>query len=289
MKKYFNREADTYTRAMIQLFEDIVITDPKTNEVIYNLPIVYGDYNKYSIARKYMEEKGVDLLSSYDAAPIAALRLTGMTFNPTDDKINTVSMSVSKSETLGKIFSYRTPIELTYGYNLTLWARSFEHLNQIASQLVPYVVRPFSFPVQDFIDIPGIERMIYVKLTSNSFDVTHESSQNNNMADNYKTIEISMDFELSGVMHFPVSANETQIEKITVEVKNAEDNKGVVSANAESLAEYLDIIEADRIERLEDNGAFIKNNGVVDVLNYITNPEHDMIYDIEEHPDVATE
>ncbi len=300
--KFFNNSLQVYSYTLLQLFSQFVIktTDVKGFTSLYNVPVVFGNYNKYTAARAFLmrlEEENAKreelknngkrprtVISTNESIPIISVTLTGITFddnrlplNMTNDVVRDNEKTASEDETMsyGDVIIHKQMMPVNYEFKVLFWARSMMHANQLLEQTIPYFNVNFAYPMESILARYGFLDNITVKCTTNniSFSVTDEQTEE--MTENEGVFKMEFNFEVCGFMSRPYSDVQGTIDKIEVGLNNVDENKNMATITSEYVPKYLSIQEQDFIDFITSQSGYVANNGNVDILNYaIFNTEY---------------
>jgi len=261
---FFTNTLENYLISFMNIFTDIYIKVMRDERVfIYEVPVVYGDFDKYSIARKYIEERGGNELSNYEGMPIISIKLTNQSFDKERDPLNKFKSNLSFSEQENKFMKSRMPIPVNYTFTVSIFNKYLNHYSQIIEQILPNFVRPYTIKVKEYHGINDINRSINITLENTDLGLSYTSDKSASDKNSYKELKTDLTFKLAGVLYFPIRNDDiTLIEEINV--KYFEDDKSKEEFGTQTskyVSDYISYAEYLRNKDLIDNhGAFEATN-----------------------------
>lgn len=157
-----------------------------------------------------------------------------------------------------------------FSFNMKVWARNLNQISQLAEQILPYIAVPFSLRLLEFPGVEDIKRDVMLYSTDTTFDLNYEDDSEKTESE-YKALLLSIDLVLQGFLYFPFSEDDTRIQDIFVNYQNSNENFGTQFSN--SLGEYIDYLEKQKIKAQEEDGAFImKKDDNTKVINDYQKP-----------------
>lgn len=247
---YFNNEIINYLITFLSLFIHINVKVKINNkDILYNVPVVVGNFSSYSVALKYLKDKGKNVLSSYDTFPIIAITLRKISFDKDRDIINKSNNIIYKSETENEYFKSRIPIPTNYTIDVTFWSLNYYIFGQMIEQTFPHFVRPFSIEMAEIEDTKDVTRSIQIELENPDIVINNKDENKMDSVDNYETFRNTFTFKIKGYMHFPIYNKLSWINKIEVEsnIQNNKIDEMYKKEFIEKIDRYIDSIEQLKI------------------------------------------
>lgn len=292
---------DTLTRYLVSfmsIWKNIYInTNFNGKQITYNVPVVFGAYNKYQELRTYIEERGKTYLTGYYNTPIISIRDDGFEFDTDRDPFNKNNLNIHYSQKNDINLKNRIPVPINYKFKMKIWVTYINHQSQIMEQLIPYIMRPFSLKLLEFPNITDIKRSVIVEVPSKSIDFNFNDDSDPKDA-NLKQRIMNIDFKIKGQMYYPVSKDEGFINKIKVKYQNGTTKQNFGTQEIEGFDEYIDYLELLKIKEIKENGGFESTNesGAVILNQYIraedylyNDTNYDDILDLINSKDINTE
>lgn len=285
-KLFFYDSMTRYLVSFMAIFKNLYINTTQNGQPLtYNVPVVYGQYNKYQEIRNYIENYGKDYLTGYYDTPIISIRDNGFTFDTERDPFNKNNINIHHSKSSDMYLKNRIPVPITYRFQMKIWVTYLNHQSQLMEQLIPYIMRPFSLKLLEFPNIPDIKRSVVATVPSKNIDFNYEDESSNDNSTLKQRI-MTIDFEIKGQMYYPVSKDEGFIKKIMVEYENGKTGEDFGTQSVEGFDEYIDYLELLKIKEIKENGGFeTTNEDGATILNQYIRAE-DYLYNEESYKDI---